>query len=143
MKNNLPNTPRRSGEKKPMSPENRKLAMSLLVNSLLVLFVYYGAMGLNIPVISVIVTIAYMLIFGGFLIAYIAYNRAFTRKGITVDMLPDTWSAEKKQNYVEDSERRMKKSRWMLSVIIPFLVTFIAEALLLFVWSGFLEKFFS
>ena len=117
--------------------------MSLLVNSLLVLFVYYGAMGLNVPVISVIVTIAYMLIFGGFLVAYIAYNRAFTRKGITVDMLPDTWSAEKKQNYVEDSERRMKKSRWMLSVIIPFLVTFIAEALLLFVWSGFLEKFFT
>ena len=130
-------------EKKPMSPENRRLAMSLLVNSLLLLFIYYGAMGLNIPIISVIVTLAYMLIFGGFLIAYIAYNRAFTRKGITVDMLPDTWSAEKKNEFVEDTKRRMEKSRWMLSVIIPFLVTFIAEALLLFVWSGLLENIFS
>lgn len=138
--NNLPD---KRADKKPMSPENKRLAMSLLVNSLLLLFIYYGAMGLNVPMISVIVTFAYMLIFGGFLIAYIAYNRGFTRKGITIDMLPDTWSAEKKKEFVEDSKRRMEKSRWMLSVIIPFLVTFIAEALLLFVWSGFLEKFFS
>ena len=138
--NNLPD---KRPDKKPMSPENKRLAMSLLVNSLLLLFIYYGAMGLNVPMISVIVTFAYMLIFGGFLIAYIAYNRGFTRKGITIDMLPDTWSAEKKKEFVEDSKRRMEKSRWMLSVIIPFLVTFIAEALLLFVWSGFLENIFS
>ena len=138
--NNLPD---KRPDIKPMSPENKRLAMSLLVNSLLLLFIYYGAMGLNVPMISVIVTFAYMLIFGGFLIAYIAYNRGFTRKGITIDMLPDTWSAEKKKEFVEDSKRRMEKSRWMLSVIIPFLVTFIAEALLLFVWSGFLENIFS
>lgn len=142
MKNNN-NLTRGNGEKKAMSPENKKLATSLLVNSLLLLFVYYGAMGLNVPIISYVVTIAYMLIFGGFLIAYIAYNRAFTRKGITMDMLPDTWTEEKKRYYVEDGERRMKRSRWMLSVIIPFLVTFIAEALLLFIWSGFLENIFS
>ena len=142
MKNNN-NLPRGNIEKKALTPEKKKLATSLIVNSLLLLFVYYGAMGLNVPIISYVVTIAYMLIFGGFLIAYIAYNRAFTRKGITVDMLPDTWSEEKKKEYVEDGERRMKKSRWMLSVIIPFLVTFIAEALLLFVWSGFLENIFS
>lgn len=142
MKNNN-NLPRENIEKKALTPEKKKLATSLIVNSLLILFVYYGAMGLNVPIISYVVTVAYMLIFGGFLIAYIAYNRAFTRKGITVDMLPDTWSEEKKKEYVEDGERRMKKSRWMLSVIIPFLVTFIAEALLLFVWSGFLENIFS
>ena len=137
MKNNLP---RKGGQGKPLSPETKKLAVSLVINSLLLLFVYYGAMGLNIPIVSMAVMIGYMVIFAGFLIAYILYNRAFSRKGITVDMLPDTWSLEKKQQYVEDGERRMKKSRW---IIIPFLVTFIAEALLLFVWSGLLENIFS
>jgi hypothetical protein len=50
---------------------------------------------------------------------------------------------EKKQEYLNDGKRRMEKSRWMLSVIIPFLVVFMAEALYLFVWTGWLENFFT
>lgn len=125
-----------------LSPKSRQLAISLAINSILLLFVYYGAMGLNIPIISIIVTWGYMLVFGGFLVAYIAYNRAFTRKEITADMLPDDWSEQKKQDYINDGKIRMEKSRWMLSVIIPFLVTFMAEALYLFVWTGWLENLF-
>jgi uncharacterized membrane protein (DUF485 family) len=125
-----------------LSPKSRQLAISLAINSILLLFVYYGAMGLNIPIISIIVTWGYMLVFGGFLIAYIAYNRAFTRKEITADMLPESWSDQQKQDYINDGKIRMEKSRWMLSVIIPFLVTFMAEALYLFVWTGWLENFF-
>lgn len=129
--------------KKDISPESKRLAISLITNSLLVMLVYYGAMAINVPLISMLVTFAYMLIFGGFLVAYVAYNRAFTRKNVTADMLPDDWSDEKKQSYIENGAERMRKSRWMLSVIIPFLVTFIADTLYLFVWTGFLEKFFS
>lgn len=129
--------------KKDISPESKRLAISLITNSLLVMLVYYGAMAINVPLISMLVTFAYMLIFGGFLVAYVAYNRAFTRKNVTADMLPDDWSDEKKQSYIENGAERMHKSRWMLSVIISFLVTFIADTLYLFVWTGFLEKFFS
>ena len=129
--------------KKDISPESKRLAISLITNSLLVMLVYYGAMAINVPLISMFVTFAYMLIFGGFLVAYVAYNRAFTRKNVTADMLPDDWSDEKKQSYIENGAERMRKSRWMLSIIIPFLVTFIADTLYLFVWTGFLEKFFS
>lgn len=136
-RNNLP-----SG-KKELSPKTRQLAISLVINSALLLFVYYGAISINVPIISIIVTWGYMLVFGGFLVAYIAYNRAFTRKEITVEMLPDDWSLEKKQEYINDGKLRMEKSRWMLSVIIPFLITFMAEALYLFVWTGWLEKFFN
>ena len=135
-KNNLPT------QKKELSPKTRQLAISLVINSAILLFVYYGAMAINVPIISIIVTWGYMLVFGGFLVAYIAYNRAFTRKEMTVDMLPDDWSLEKKQEYINDGKIRMEKSRWMLSVIIPFLVTFMAEALYLFVWTGWLENFF-
>ena len=125
-----------------LSPKTRRLAISLAINSILLLFVYYGALALNIPIISIIVTWGYMLVFGGFLIAYIAYNRAFTRKEITMDMLPPDWSEQQKQDYINDGKIRMEKSRWMLSVIIPFLVTFMAEALYLFVWTGWLENLF-
>ena len=133
-KNNLPT------QKKELSPKTRQLAISLVINSAILLFVYYGAMAINVPIISMIVTWGYMLVFGGFLIAYIAYNRAFTRKEITAEMLPDNWSDEKKQEYIDSGKIRMEKSRWMLSVIIPFLVTFMVEALYLFVWTGWLEN---
>ncbi len=128
--------------KKELSPKTRQLAISLAINSILLLCVYYGAMSLNIPLLSIIVTWGYMLIFGGFLVAYIAYNRAFTRKEMTAEMLPDDWSHEKKLEYINDGKIRMEKSRWMLSVIIPFLVVFMAEALYLFVWTGWLENMF-
>ena len=128
--------------KKELSPAVRQLAVSLVINSLLVMFVYYGALALNIPIIAQVVTVAYMVIFGGFLIAYIAYNRAFSRKDVTADMLPDDWTDEQKLAYINDGKVRVEKSRWMLSVIIPFLVTFIADTLYLFVWTGFLENYF-
>ena len=128
--------------KKELSPAARQLAVSLVINSLLVMFVYYGALALNIPIIAQVVTVAYMVIFGGFLIAYIAYNRAFSRKDVTADMLPDDWTDEQKLAYINDGKLRAEKSRWMLSVIIPFLVTFIADTLYLFVWTGFLENYF-
>ena len=80
-------------------------------------------MGLNIPIVSFVVTFGYMLVFGGFLIAYIAYNRAFSRKGMTPDMLPDSWSNEKKQEYIEDGARRMKRSRWLLILAFAIFAT--------------------
>ena len=125
---------------KPLSPKTKKLAISLVVNSLLLMFIYYGAMALNIPIISFVVVFGYMLVFGGFLIAYIAYNRAFSRKDVTPEMLPDSWSDEKKKEYIEDGVRRKEKSKWMLSVIIPFLITLLADALYLFIWEGFLKN---
>lgn len=128
-----------SREAKPLSPKTKKLVISLVVNTLLLMLVYYGAMGLNIPILSFIVMYGYMTVFGGFLIAYIAYNRAFTRKSVTREMLPDSWSEEKKQEYIDDGIRRAEKSKWMLSVIIPFLFTILADTLYLFVWEGFLK----
>ncbi len=130
-------------EIKAISPKAKKLAISLAVNSLILMFIYYGSMGIGSPILSTVVMVGYMIIFGGFLIAYIAYNRAFSRRSVTEDMLPASWSGEQKQKYINDGKLREEKSRWMLSVIIPFLITFIAEALYLFVWTGLLQNIFS
>ena len=125
--------------KKNASPEAKKKAVTLILSSLASLFIYYGLTSINIPELQMGVMITYMAAFGIFLSVYIAYNRAFTRKGITVEMLPDTMTREQKEEYISDGERRLEKSEWMLMVIIPLLVTFVAEAMYLFVWTGLFE----
>ena len=129
-----------------ISSRTKALAISLVINSALLLFIYFGTMGLDIVVfkagmlapypifIGQIVYYAYWLVFAGFLIGYIAYNRAFSRKNVTADMLPDSWSEEKKNEYINDGLRRAENSKWMLSVIIPLLVTIAADAIYLFTW---------
>ena len=75
----------------------------------------------------------YMIALAVLVLVYIFYNRGFTRKGITVEMLPDDWSDAKKREFVADGKRRLKASKWMLVLIVAFLVTFMIEALILFV----------
>ena len=67
-------------------------------------------------------------------VAYIIYNRGFSRKGVTVDMLPSEWSEEKKLEFIENGKVRLEKSKWLLIFIISLMFTFIAEAFALFVF---------
>lgn len=95
---------------KPITSETKKKAINLVINSLILLVIYYGAMGLENTLIQRIVMISYMVVFGALLISYIAYNRAFTRKNITKEMLPDTWSNEEKETFINDGKERIRKS---------------------------------
>ena len=131
---------------KEITPQAKRLAISLVINSALLLFIYFGVMDLDVIVfkagvlapypiyIGQIVYIAYWAVFAAVLVAYIAYNRAFSRKGVTPDMLPDSWSAEQKEEYIADGVRRAENSKWMLSLISPLLVTIAADAIYLFTW---------
>ena len=67
-------------------------------------------------------------------LGYIIYNRAMSRNGVTVEMLPDEWDEEKKTEFVEDGKRRLRRSKWMLMLIIAFVITFAVEAIMLFVF---------
>lgn len=82
------------------------------------------------------VFIIYMAIWVVAFLSYWFYNRGFSRKGVTPEMLPKEWSAEKKRQFIEDGERRMKKSRWMIFIILPFCVVFIVELFMLYVWPS-------
>lgn len=75
----------------------------------------------------------YMIALAVLVLVYIFYNRGFSRKGVTVYMLPDDWSQEKKETFVSDAQKRLRVSKWMLVLIFAFLFTFMLEALLLFV----------
>ena len=89
-----------------------------------------------------IVLIAYMAIETVFIIVYVLYNRGFSRRGVTTEMLPETWSEEKKEEFISNGARRMRRSRWMLVVIIAFLITFAIDIIelvvmpTLFGWFG-------
>ena len=139
-----PSSPR--PEKKVLSKEARQRAYLLIVNTAILLFLYFGTMESEIVIIpagivsqppvmlGAIVCIAYWAAFAGFLLAYIIYNRAFSRKGVTEDMLPPTWSIEKKREYIDSAKERLERSKWMLSVLIPLIVTIGVDAIYLFTW---------
>ena len=107
--------------------------------TVLLLAIWYGCMA---AALAKPVMIAYFVVFGVLLVTYIAYNRGFVNKDVTAEMLPADWSEEKKQTFLENEKLRVEKSRWMLTVIIPFVIVFMCEALYLFVWDSYLADFF-
>lgn len=91
----------------------------------------------------VTVLVIYMVLCAVSVLSYVIYNRGFSRKGITADMLPDSWSEEQKTEFVEDGERRRKKSRWMLIPMFAFIFTFAVDMIELWVLPTLQKLFFS
>ena len=78
------------------------------------------------------VMIAYMILFAVCVLAYVIYNRGFSRRGLTLDMLPEDWSQEKKESFIRDGEIRLKKSRPLTILIFAFALTFTVDIIELF-----------
>ena len=133
--------PRIGGSKEPvpMTREAKRRLWATAGLTLLLLVIWYGCMA---AALAKAVMIAYFLVFAVLLVTYIAYNRGFVNKDVTAEMLPADWSEEKKQTFLENEKLRVQKSRWMLTVIIPFIIVFMCEALYLFVWDGYLSQLF-
>ncbi len=137
---------RNSGTDQPVSKETKRRMTVTVALTAVAFVIWFGGIALaeylqNLTIQYVIMSV-YCLSFAAILISYLLYNRAFVNKDVTEDMLPMDWSPEKRKAFVEDTRRRAEKSRWMLMLIIPFVVTFMAEALYLFVWDGYLAKLF-
>ena len=112
--------------------DKKNIAKILITVALsVVLLVFYG-FSINFEFFPYVMW-GYMIALAVLVLVYILYNRGFSRKGITVDMLPDEWSEERKTEFVVSAKRRMDNSRWMLMFIIGFLVTFMFDAIYLFV----------
>lgn len=77
--------------------------------------------------------ISYMAIETVFVLAYVIYNRGFSRRGVTAEMLPESWSDEKKEKFIENGVKRFEKSKWMLIVILAFLLTFLIDMIELWI----------
>ncbi len=121
-----------------MKPETKKLMLCLLANTVLLIAFYYAVPALTkFPYMPMI----YLLAGAGLGIYYVVYNRGFAGKGVTPDQLPDTMTPAEKQKFIDDSRERMQKSRWVLTVLIPILVTYMIDMFYLFVIPYFKSLF--
>lgn len=122
-----------------MSTNNQKKrhAVMLILNTVLFFVVYrvllFYADMTGESFYSFLVMVLYMALLLGFTLGYIIYNRCFYRRGVTIDQLPEDWSEEKKREFLEDDLRRADRSRWMLTVIFPLVVTFFIDTVDLFI----------
>ncbi|MBQ5634057.1 MAG: hypothetical protein IIV11_04150 [Clostridia bacterium] len=114
---------------------NKKINKSALVLLAIVILssvLVYGTYKILLERFYLAVLVAYMVIETVFILAYLIYNRGFSRKGVTREMLPAEWSEDKKDEFIHSGEERLKSSRWMLVVILAFLFTFFIEIIELY-----------
>ena len=110
-----------------MKPEAKKLALHLFINSI-ILVVLYFIIATKFPYIWMI----YLAAGAGLGFYYVIYNKGFSGKGVTPDMLPATMSLAEKEAFIEDSRARLQSSRWVLTILIPILLTFMLDMMYLF-----------
>lgn len=109
--------------------KNRKYLIPLALNTVL----FYGVYGVlsNTPACTAVMWI-YAVALLGFALAYVIYNHGFYKKNITPEMLPSSMSDEEKQAFIDDGKRRIEKSKWMITIIFPLVVTFMIDMVILF-----------
>ena len=117
--------------------KNRKYILPLALNTV-VFFGLYSYL-VNQPRLMMPTLWVYFILTALFCFAYVIYNRGFSRMKLTPDMLPDSMSADEKKAFIEDGQTRIEKSKWMLTVIFPLLMTFILDILNMYILEPMLE----
>ena len=115
--------------KKAAFQKNKRYILPLLLNTVLFYAVY--SILCNTPACTVVMWVYFALLVG-FAVAYIVYNQGFYRKDLTADMLPDTMSEEEKKAFIDEGIRRGERSKWMITIIFPLVMTFIIDIMILF-----------
>ncbi len=116
--------------KKPLSRTALYRILALVALTVVLLVVYRFLM--NTPYFP-IVMIAYMVVGAAALLGYAIYNRGFSRRGLTLEMLPAEWSDEQKQEFLADGEHRMQRSSWLLIVTFAVFFSFAVDLMELIV----------
>lgn len=141
-KNDIAKGQKELQKKEPLSAAERRERIVLIAAtaiSSIVVFAVYRLL-LNYYYFEYVL-MAYIGVSAVCILSYVIYNRGFSRSGITVDMLPDSWSEEKKTDFVEDARRRLRRSRPLLVAVLAFVITFAFDVLELYVFP-FLKSLF-
>lgn len=113
---------------------NWKRALILVLTTVVSMGIYFFLTSTSLWKVAVL---AYIIIASVLIIAYFIINRAFTGSGVTYEMLPDTMTHKEKEEYLADVADRERRSRPMLMVIFPIIVTLLVDLFRLFVLDGF------
>ncbi len=125
-------------EQKQLSKSTKRLLILLICNSVFFVALYFTAVHFGFDYILPIYCVIGIVV--GFV--FFIYNRGFSAKGITPEMLPDTMSATEKQAFIDNAALRLKKSRWMLTILFPILLAIAADMIYLYLLP-LLEAMFS
>lgn len=124
--------------KKEVTAETKRVLIFLLINSVIMIFLYFWLPTQwhfeYLPAIYLVVGVIFALY-------YVIYNRGFVFKNATPEMLPSHLSMIEKQRLIEDAKLREKKSRWTLTLVVPILLTFLADMVYLFIFPYFERMF--
>ena len=98
-----------------------KLIVALSVNIIVFLGVFLVAWdcGLEWPI-----TLLYSVITLAAALYYIIYNRGVIGKLPTHEMLPPTWDKTTREAFLDDMKERRKKSKWVMTILIPMILVF-------------------
>lgn len=113
---------------------NWKRALILVLTTVVSMGIYFFLTSTPLWKVAVL---AYIIIASVLIIAYFIINRAFTGSGVTYEMLPDTMTHKEKEEYLADVADRERRSRPMLMVIFPIILTLLVDLFRLFVLDGF------
>ncbi len=117
--------------------KNLRYLVLLIINTVLFFSVYkvllYYAELTDETFYSFCVMLLYMALLVGFVLGYLIYNRFLYRKNLTPEDLPNTMTYEEKEAFLADGKRRLERSRWMMLIIFPLVITFLFDTFELFV----------
>lgn len=114
--------------KKTASPDSVRLLLLMLVNSVLFSVLYFVIANAGFDYILYI----YTALAGILAIVFVIYNKGFSWRNVTPEMLPDTMTPEEKKAFVTDGERRLSDSRWMLAFLFPLILAIALDVMYLF-----------
>lgn len=114
----------------------RKLLLILMLNTIVFATIYF-----TVAQYFSYIPIVYLVLAGAVTLGYLLYNRGFSRRNVTPEQLPDTMTSEEKTAWIEDGTRRLRRSRWVLTILLPLLLTFLMDLVYLFVYPS-IEKLF-
>lgn len=113
---------------KPVTKEQKKTAMLLLMNTVLALVVYFGCVALGFSAI-------FFVYVGGaavLLLVYVIYNQGFVLRGATPEMLDESLPYEERQAMIDKAAARYASSRWMMTLLIPLIVAVLVDAIYIY-----------
>ena len=109
-------------ERKKLATKKNFITLLELLGTIAVVFVTYRVL-MNFRFFD-IVLIIYMVLAAICVFTYVIYNRGMSRVNVTPEMLPDDWSDEQKQEFIDDGKRRLQRSKPLLMLTFAFAFTF-------------------
>lgn len=133
MKNGQNNTEKPVTVTEAVKAFNWKLAATLVLSCAVFIGLYFYLISFSF---WKIVVISYVAVASLLILAYFIINRAFTGNGVTYEMLPDIMTHDEKNEYLADVADRERRSRPLLIVIFPIIITLLIDLFRLFVIDG-------